>query len=137
MVVIHMYRVAINIATFHHDAIVVDNESGEIAVEPFRFGYNDESFKTLTQNISPYIQEKHLIGFESTGHYGHNLMMSLLDLKLTVGIVNPLSTKTKREKNIRKTNANKIDRYVIYKVLSSKNYTRIFQKKFSYSKPKP
>ena len=95
-----MYIVAIDIAKSHHDAIVVDDNTGAIVVEPFRFGNNDAGFKTLMQNIRPYLKGKHLIGFESTGHYGHNLMMFLLDHKLTVGIVNPLSTKAEREKKI-------------------------------------
>jgi transposase len=134
--VIYMHIVAIDIAKFHHDAIVVDDDTGAIVVEPFRFGNNDEGFKTLMQNIRPYLKGKHLIGFESTGHYGHNLMMFLLDHKLTVGIVNPLSTKAEREKKIRKTKTDRIDCYVIYKVLSSRDYARMSRKKLKLQEAK-
>ena len=126
-----MKIIPIDIAKFHHCASVTDDRTGEVLVSPFYFDNNAEGFHQFYSKIKKYCNAKHLIGLEATGHYGDNLINFLLDKKCTVALINPIVTKNEAKKNIRKTKTDKIDTFVIAKVLKDKDnpYTIITKQK--------
>ena len=126
-----MKIIAIDIAKFHHCASVSDSRTGEVLVNPFYFDNNDDGYQKFYSTIKKFSNSKHIIGLEATGHYGDNLINFLLDKKCTVALINPIVTKNEAKKNIRKTKTDKIDTFVIAKVLrdEDKPYTIITKQK--------
>lgn len=120
-----MYIIAIDIAKFHHCASVTDDQNGEVLVAPFYFENNCSGFLKFYSIIKPYCKGDHIIGLESTGHYGDTLVSSLLNADLNVVMINPIVTKNEAKKNIRKTKTDKTDTYVITRVLMDhgRNYS--------------
>lgn len=66
----------------HHCASVIDDSSGEIIIKPFFFDNSIYGFHDFMNIFKPFIRQKHIIGFESTGHYGDNLLDFLLSFML-------------------------------------------------------
>ena len=64
-----------------------------------------------------------LVGMESTGHYGENLIQFLHNKGFKIGIINPIQTDALRNSNIRKTKTDKIDTYLIIQSLILKHFT--------------
>ena len=133
-----MKIIAIDIAKFHHCASVTDERTGEILVKPFYFDNNSDGYNQFYSTIKNHCRTKHLIGLESTGHYGDNLIHFLLDKKCNVALINPIVTKNEAKKNIRKTKTDKIDTSVIARVLMDKNqnYTVITRRKLKMNQAK-
>lgn len=118
-----MYYIGIDIAKESHCVSVI-NHLGEIKLKPFFFENNFNGFEKLFKSIKKFISEDCLVGMEATGHYGENLLNFLLSKNINVGVINPLSTDAERKKKIRKTKNDKIDTYIISKVLMSNDYTK-------------
>lgn len=133
-----MKIIAIDIAKFHHCASVTDDRTGEVLVSPFYFDNNADGYQKFYSIIRKYCNSKHLVGLEATGHYGDNLINFLLDKKCTVALINPIVTKNEAKKNIRKTKTDKIDTFVITKVLKDKDnpYTIITKQKLKMKQAK-
>jgi transposase len=70
-----MYFVGIDISKFKHDCAIV-NELGEVITSSWSFNNDCEGFSLFRDLLNALGGEKK-IGFESTGHYGHNLKMFL------------------------------------------------------------
>ncbi len=125
-----MFYIGIDVGKFNHCACVTDS-NGVIHVEPFFFDNNKDGFSLLLKNIQPYQSKNHLLGLESTGHYGDNLIFFLLDLSFNIGMINPISTDAQRKLRVRKTKNDKKDSLLICTVLHSKNYTTLTKNKFN------
>lgn len=120
-----MKIIPIDIAKFHHCVSVIDDCTGEVLIKPFYFNNDIQGFLDFFKIIKPFIRQKHIIGLESTGHYGDNLIHFLLEHNCSVGLINPLATKAESKKKIRKTKNDKIDTQIIYRVICSGDYTPI------------
>ena len=124
-----MYYIGFDIAKENHYASVA-NSNGEIVIEAFLVknslnGFNYFLTKLNEHNIS--ISDC-LVGMESTGHYGENLINFLHNKNFKIGIINPIQTDALRNSNIRKTKTDKIDTYLIIQSLMLKHYTPFIAK---------
>ena len=70
-----MYFIGIDISKFKHDCAIID-EAGDTVTASWSFANNCEGFSLLKQLLDALDGQKK-IGFESTGHYGHNLKLFL------------------------------------------------------------
>ncbi len=119
-----MYYIGFDIAKENHYASIADS-NGEIIEEAFLVknslkGFNFFMDKVKVNNIN--ISDC-LVGMESTGHYGDNLIQFLHNNGFNIGIINPIQTDALRNSNIRKTKTDKIDTYLIIQSLMLKHYT--------------
>ena len=130
-----MYYIAIDIGKFNHCASVTDSQ-GEVFVEPFFFKNNSEGFQLFLTTTKKFTHSRHLAGLEATGHYGDNFTAFLLDNDYHVGIINPISTDAQRKLKIRKTKNDKLDTFLIAKVLQAKEFTSMTKKKFQLRQAK-
>lgn len=119
-----MIYIGFDIAKENHYASIADS-NGEVIQEAFLVknssnGFNYFMDKLKEHNIS--ISDC-LVGMESTGHYGENLIQFLHNNGFDIGIINPIQTDALRNSNIRKTKTDKIDTYLIIQSLMLKHYT--------------
>lgn len=119
-----MYYIGFDIAKENHYASIA-NSNGDVIQEAFlvKNSYNGFNFfmdklKENNINISDC-----LVGMESTGHYGENLIQFLHNKGFNIGIINPIQTDALRNSNIRKTKTDKIDTYLIIQSLMLKHFT--------------
>lgn len=119
-----MYYIGFDIAKENHYASIADS-NGNIIQEAFLvknsingFNFFMDKLKEKNINISDC-----LVGMESTGHYGENLIQFLHNKGFKIGIINPIQTDALRNSNIRKTKTDKIDTYLIIQSLMLKHYT--------------
>lgn len=124
-----MYYIGFDIAKENHYASIA-NSYGEVIQEAFLVknsitGFNFFMDKLKEKNIR--ISDC-LVGMESTGHYGENLIQFLHNKGFNIGIINPIQTDALRNSNIRKTKTDKIDTYLIIQSLMLKHYTLFVSK---------
>lgn len=124
-----MIYIGFDIAKENHYASIADS-NGEVIQEAFLvknssngFNYFMNKLKENNINISDC-----LVGMESTGHYGENLIQFLHNKGFSIGIINPIQTDALRNSNIRKTKTDKIDTYLIIQSLMLKHYTSFVPK---------
>lgn len=123
-----MFYIGIDIGKYNHFVSVI-NQDGEVLVKPFSFQNNQDGFNSFLLSVKKFMYQRHIVGLESTGHYGDNLLLFLLDHNFEVGLINPIITDAERKKKIRKTKNDKIDSLLICNVLVSKDFTRITKQK--------
>lgn len=119
-----MIYIGFDIAKENHYASIA-NSDGEVIQEAFLVknsikGFN--FFMDMLKNHNIDISNC-LVGMESTGHYGENLIQFLHNKGFNIGIINPIQTDALRNSNIRKTKTDKIDTYLIIQSLMLKHYT--------------
>ena len=119
-----MNYVGIDIAKLNHFAAVI-SEKGDVLVAPFRFTNDCSGFSKLLSALAPYDRRNLIIGFESTAHYGENLLEFLVSKHYQVCVINPIQTSAMRKSNIRKTKTDKVDAVLIAKTLLTQPY-RVF-----------
>ena len=105
-----MYYIGFDIDKENHYASVA-NSQGEVVIQAFLVknslnGFN--YFLTILEEHNIEISNC-LVGMESTGHYGENLINFLHNKGFKIGIINPIQTDALRNSNIRKTKTDKID----------------------------
>ena len=122
-----MIYVGIDIAKFSHFASVI-NSDGTVLVKPFAFENSKSGFVLFLSKIKQFDLDSCLIGLESTGHYGDNLICFLSAKGYQVGMINPIQTDSLRSSNIRKTKNDKIDTFLIARCLEL-GYYSILQEK--------
>lgn len=69
--------VGIDIAKLNHFAAAISSD-GEIILEPFKFTNDADDFQLLVSKLESFDKNSIIIGFESTAHYGDNLVRYLL-----------------------------------------------------------
>lgn len=124
-----MYYIGFDIAKENHYASVA-NSQGEVVIQAFLVknslnGFN--YFLTILEEHNIEISNC-LVGMESTGHYGENLINFLHNKGFKIGIINPIQTDALRNSNIRKTKTDKIDTYLIIQSLILKHYAPFVSK---------
>jgi len=111
-----MIYFGIDIAKKTHFASAV-NSDGEVLLKPFSFENSKNGFDLFISKIKNFQKNDCLIGLESTGHYGDNLICFLFQLNYQIGLINPIQTDSLRNSNIRKTKNDKIDTFLIAKCI--------------------
>ena len=86
-------------------------------MEPFQFSNNDDGFHMLVSRLDSLKFVNIIIVLQSTAHYGDNLVRYLVASSFNVYVLDPIKTSSMRKNNIRKTKADKVDIYIIAKIL--------------------
>ena len=116
-----MYFVGIDISKFKHDCAIV-NELGEVITSSWSFNNDCEGFSLFRDLLNALGGEKK-IGFESTGHYGHNLKMFLEANNFSFMEFNPLLiSRFVHSKSLRKTKTDSLDAQSIAQYLMTVEY---------------
>lgn len=122
-----MIYIGIDIAKNSHFASAV-NSDGEVVIKPFSFDNSREGFNLFLTKLKDFSTEDCLVGLESTGHYGDNLICFLFPKGFKIGLINAIQTNSLRNSNIRKTKNDKVDTFLIAKCLVLGDYTIIQEK---------
>lgn len=122
-----MIYIGIDIAKNSHFASAV-NSDGEVLVKPFSFENSRDGFNFFLNRFKAFSVNDCLVGLESTGHYGDNLICFLFPKGFKIGMINAIQTNSLRNSNIRKTKNDKIDTFLISKCLILGDYTSIQEK---------
>ncbi len=116
-----MYFVGIDISKFKHDCAII-NELGEVITSSWSFNNDCEGF-SLFRNLLNTLDGEKKIGFESTGHYGHNLKMFLETNNFSFMEFNPLLiSRFVHGKSLRKTKTDSLDAQSIAQYLMTVEY---------------
>ena len=116
-----MYFVGIDISKFKHDCAIID-ELGDVITSSWSFNNDCEGFSLFRDLLNALDGEKK-IGFESTGHYGHNLKMFLEANNFSFMEFNPLLiSRFVRGKSLRKTKTDSLDAQSIAQYLMTVEY---------------
>ena len=103
-----MYFVGIDISKFKHDCAIID-ELGDVITSSWSFNNDCEGFSLFRELLNALDGEKK-IGFESTGHYGHNLKLFLEANNFSFMEFNPLLiSRFVRGKSLRNTKTDSLD----------------------------
>lgn len=114
-----MLLIGIDIGKNKHFFCALDNQSGEIIIQPASFTNNKEGFDSLVQKLKTYSKENILIGMEDTGHYHFALLKYLLTRQFTVALINPKTTDFTRKMQGGITKNDKLDTLTICDVLDT------------------
>ena len=117
-----MINIGIDVGKSRHCASVLDDRTGEWIYVPFFFTNDKAGFENLYEKIRPYLNRKHAVGMECTGHYMYNLVHFLLEKKCTVMYINPRSTYMRRKELGRTAKNDKLDSKLITEMLSEKKF---------------
>ena len=117
-----MINIGIDVGKFRHCASVLDDRTGEWIYVPFFFTNDKAGFESLYEKIKPYLNRKHAVGMECTGHYMYNLSNFLLEKKCTVMYINPRATHMRRIELGRAAKNDKLDSKMISEMLSEKHF---------------
>ena len=116
-----MYFVGIDISKFKHDCAIID-ELGDVITSSWSFNNDCEGFSLFRDLLNALDGEKK-IGFESTGHYGHNLKMFLETNNFSFMEINPLLiSRFVRSKSLRNTKTDSLDAESIAQYLMTVEY---------------
>ena len=118
-----MIYLGIDIAKLNYFASAISSD-GEILIEPFKFTNDYDGFYLLLSKLAPLDQNSIIINFESTAHYGDNLVHFLISKDFKVCVLNSIQTSSMRKNNIRKTKTDKVDTFVIAKTLMMQDSPR-------------
>ena len=118
-----MIYIGIGVAKLNHFAAEIFTD-GEILIEPFKFTNDYDDFYLLLSKFDSLDQDSNIIGLESTAHYGDSLVRFLISRNYKVCVLNPLKISTMRKNNVRKKKTDKVDTFVITKVLMAQNSLR-------------
>ncbi len=128
-----MIYIGIDVAKNSHFASAV-NSDGEVLVNPFSFENSRKGFNLFLSKIKNFQINDCLIGLESTGHYGDNLICFLFPKGFKIGLINPIQTDSLRSSNIRKTKNDKIDTFLIAKCIQLGNYSLLQEREINIIK---
>ena len=116
-----MYFVGIDISKFKHDCAII-GELGDVITSSWSFNNDCEGFSLFRDLLNALDGEKK-IGFESTGHYGHNLKLFLEDNNFSFMEFNPLLiSRFVRGKSLRNTKTDSLDAQSIAQYLMTVEY---------------
>ena len=116
-----MFFVGIDISKFKHDCAIID-EFGDVITSSWSFNNDCEGFSLFRDLLNALDGEKK-IGFESTGHYGHNLKMFLETNNFSFMEINPLLiSRFVRSKSLRNTKTDSLDAESIAQYLMTAEY---------------
>ena len=119
-----MFFVGIDIAKNSHEAAVIDS-NGNIAVKPFKFKNSLQGFEKLLTALNSVSSDLFAFefGMEATGHYWLNLYTKLIDLNLSVHVINPVQSDALRGLYIRQTKNDAKDAFIIAELLRFGRYS--------------
>lgn len=108
-----MIFVGIDVASEKHGYYMMSH-LGEFSIDVCTIENNTTGYSKLQEDIKAFSEntkdnEIH-IALESTGHYSHNILHTLVSQEFEVMLINPLLTNmTSKSSSVRKTKTDKID----------------------------
>jgi len=116
-----MKYVGVDVAKEVHYGCVT-SQNNNILNPPFPFENNIAGFSLLLSKIKKFPKNDVVVGLESTGIYGENLIAFLSGQDYKVVLINPIETAGARRKRIRNAKTDKIDSKEICKYLFQNEY---------------
>lgn len=116
-----MKFVGVDIAKQTHYACVTSHKN-KVLVPPFAFENDIDGFNKFVSKFKKFPKNDVVIGLESTGVYGENLIVFLSEQGYKIALINPIETSSLRRKRIRKAKTDKIDSKGICKYLYQEEY---------------
>ena len=114
-----MILIGIDVGKLSHTFSIINNENGDVLVEPTSFKKNKEGFDFLYDKMNSYKKENILIGMEDTGHYHFALLKDLLTKHFNVALINPVVTDMTRKLQGGITKNDPLDSQTICDVIGS------------------
>ena len=114
-----MILIGIDVGKLSHTFSIINNENGDVLVEPTSFKNNKEGFDFLYDKMNSYKKENILIGIEDTGHYHFALLKDLLSKHFNVALINPVVTDMTRKLQGGITKNDPLDSQTICDVIGS------------------
>lgn len=122
-----MIHIGIDIGKHSHFFCIINQNDGEVLIEPTSFKNNQDGFSLLLDYLKPYSLSSILIGMEDTGHYHFALLKFLLDKHFSVALINPTTTDLTRRLYGGITKNDKLDSLTICDVLSSHGRNKLYR----------
>jgi transposase len=116
-----MKYIGVDVAKETHYGCVASNNN-KILTPPFPFDNNISGFNLFLSKFKKFPKSDIVIGLESTGVYGENLMAFLSEQGYQIALINPIETAGARRKRIRNAKTDKIDSKAICKYLYQNEY---------------
>lgn len=116
-----MKYVGVDIAKSTHYACVISHNN-KVLTPPFPFENNISGFNLFLSKFKKFPKNDVVVGLESTGVYGENLIAFLSEAGYRVALINPIETAGARRKRIRNAKTDKIDSKAICKYLFQNDY---------------
>jgi len=116
-----MKFVGVDIAKHTHYACVTSHKN-KVLTPPFAFENTIDGFNKFVGKFKKFPKNDVVVGLESTGVYGENLIAFLTEQGYKIALINPIETSSLRRKRIRKAKTDKIDSKGICKYLYQEEY---------------
>lgn len=125
-----MKYIGIDVAKETHYACVT-SQNNKILTAPFSFKNDIDGYNLLLSKFQKFPKNDVVIGLESTGVYGENLIAFLSEQGYKIALINPIEIAGVRRKRIRNAKADKIDSKGICKFLLQEEYRLLEQHELS------
>jgi len=116
-----MKFVGVDIAKQTHYACITSRKN-KVLIPPFSFGNDIDGFNKFVSKFKKFPKKDVVIGIESTGVYGENLIAFLSEQGYKIALINPIETSALRRKRIRNAKTDKLDSKGICKYLYQEEY---------------
>jgi len=116
-----MKYVGIDVAKQTHYACVT-SQNNKVLTPPFAFANDIDGYNLLLSKFKKFPKGEVVVGLESTGVYGENLISFLSEQGYKIALINPIETSGMRRKRIRNAKTDKIDSKGICKFLFQEEY---------------
>jgi transposase len=116
-----MKFVGVDIAKETHYACVTSHNN-KVLTPPFAFRNDIDGFAKFVSKFSKFPKSDVVVGLESTGVYGENLIAFLSENGYQIALINPIETAGLRRKQIRNAKTDKIDSKGICRYLFQEEY---------------
>lgn len=127
------FLIGVDIGKFNHWAAVISS-FGDLKVNSFSFTNDKQGFNKFYETVKPFLSQDHLIGMEDTSHYADNFRLFLLIKKLSVAMINPLSTDAFRKAALKSTKTDKEDaRFICQVLMYPQLYRRVTLSDYDYT----
>ncbi len=125
-----MKFVGVDIAKQTHYACITSHKN-KVLTSPFAFQNDIDGSNKLINKLRKFPKNDVVIGIESTGVYGENLIAFLSAQGYRIALINPIETSALRRKQIRNAKTDKIDSKGICKYLYQEQYRLLEQQELT------
>ena len=116
-----MKFVGVDIAKQTHYACVTSHKN-KVLTPPFSFENDIDGFNKFVSKFKKFPKKDVVIGIESTGVYGENLIAFLSGQGYKIALINSIETSALRRKRIKNAKTDKLDSKEICKYLYQEEY---------------
>lgn len=116
-----MKYVGVDVAKQTHWACIT-SQNNKVLTPPFSFANDIDGYNLFLSKFKKFSKDDVVVGLESTGVYGENLIAFLSERDYKIALINPIETSGMSRKRIRNAKTDKIDSKGICKFLFSDEY---------------